>query len=500
MWTMNALVPFVEQHGLLSEVQREAAARSRENIADHHVEMVRLVWPDQHGLMRGKALTVEGYLAALQGGAEAPVAPFLLDTANTIVLNPFEAGGGLGRRDLAGAASIMTVPDPTTFRVLPWAPDTAWVLCDLYLRDGEPFPLAPRTILKETIERVRDAGYNLVAGIEIEWHLTRRLEARLESGSVGAPGTPAEAPLVAPMTRGYNLMLEANLDAIDDAMRPIRKALVDLELPLRSIEDEWGPSQVETTFDILEGVAAADAAFFARQAIKQVARRNGYLASFMSTPGIPGFYGSGWHLHTSIDEIISGRNAMIPDDGEILSEIGRHYVGGTLAHAAAASVFTTPSINGYRRRRPYSLAPDRLTWSQGNRAAMMRVISAPHDRVSHVENRVGDSSANPYLYFAAQAASGLDGVLNKTDPGPHTDDPYASEAAQLPTSLEAALNTLEEDQFFRSAFGSEFIDYILPIKRSEVDRYNAHVAENESPDDYASNVTVWEHDEYFELF
>lgn len=492
---------FVSRHGLHTPEQEAAAERSRAALESAGIEMVRLVWPDQHGLPRGKALTREAYLGALRNGMEITMAPFFFDTANAIVFNPFTPGGGFGVPELSGSPNVTMVPDPTTFRVLPHVPETAWVVCDLYLRDGSPFPFAPRNILRASLDKVRGAGYRLVAGIELEWYLTRVLDTNLATGSLGAPGTPGDPPTVAPVARGYNYLLESHLDEIDDVLRPIRKAVVELGLPLRSIDDEWAPSQVETTFDIQDGLDAADSVLLFRGVVKQIARRHGHHASFMCTPGIPGFYASGWHLHTSLVDPSTGENAMVPGtDAEALSEAGTHYVGGTLAHGAAASVFATPSVNGYRRRRPHSLAPDRLTWGVDNRAAMMRVIGGAGDPATHVENRVGEPSANPYLYIAAQASAGIDGVLNKTDPGPLSDDPYAADVPQLPTSLAAALEELSASSFFRGEFGDRFVDYLVTMKRSEVSRYEAHVAEQPDPQACAAEVTEWEHREYFELF
>jgi hypothetical protein len=214
----------------------------------------------------------------------------------------------------------------------------------------------------------------------------------------------------------------------------------------------------------------------------------------------PGFYASGWHLNSSLTERSTRRNAFVPLDSEPLSEVGRHYVGGLLEHAVAASAFTTPTVNGYRRRRPYSLAPDRVTWGFDNRAAMVRVISSPGDETSHIENRVGEPAANPYLYMASQALSGLDGITNKTDPGPVSDDPYSAAAPQLPTSLADALDALDGDAFFRRSLGDRFVDYIVTMKRSETARYAAHLADRPDVEEYAANVTDWEHREYFELF
>jgi glutamine synthetase len=489
---------FAARHRLWTSAQQEAADRLGSEITNLGLEAIRLSWPDQHGILRGKSYSADAFSAALGRGAEITMAPFFFDTANAIVFNPFSVGGGFDMPELSGSPNVIMLPDPATFRVLPWAQETGWVLCDLYMRDGSPFPFAPRHILRGALEQLGAAGYDFVAGIEMEWYITRLLDDNLTAGDLGSPGSPGKPPDVAPLARGYSYLQEGHLDEIDTALRPIRKNLLDLGLPLRSLEDEWAPSQVETTFDVLGGMDAADAVVLFRNAVKQTCRRHGYLATFMCTPGVPGFYASGWHLHSSITDRSTGRNALVPGEGEPLSEIGRHYVGGTLEHALAASPFTTPTVNGYRRRRPFSLAPDKITWGFDNRAAMIRVISSPGDETSHIENRVGEPAANPYLYLAAQVLCGLDGVTNKTDPGPISDDPYAADRPTLPTTLAEALTVLESDAFFRRALGDRFVDYIVTMKRSETNRYAAHL--DERPDADPAAVTEWEHREYFELF
>lgn len=497
---MSSTGKFIQRHDLYTPEQAEAAAHSAKLAEQHGIEAIRIVWPDQYGLLRGKALTRAAYVGALESGNEITMAPFFFDTANAIVLNPFSLDGGFAIEGLGGSPNVTMVPDPATFTVLPWAPKTAVVFADLYMTDGRPFPLAPRTILKSVISQLAEHNYQFLAGLEMEWCLTRIVDDMLGKGSLGAPGSPADPPQVAPVARGYNYLLVDHLDEIDDSLIPIRQALLAMGLPLRSFDDEWAPSQVETTFDVLEGLAAADTASLFKMAVKQVSKRHGHLASFMCTPAIDGFYASGWHLHTSIADATSGQNLMIPNPGEPLSALGQHYVGGTLAHANAASVFTTPTINGYRRRRPYSLAPDRITWAFDNRATMMRVISAPGDSASHVENRVGEAAANPYLYLAAQAAAGLDGILNHTSPGPISEDPYSAEVPQLPTTLAEAVKALQDDEFFRAQFGNTFVDYLATMKHSEITRYEAWVTEHPDPDTYINGVTDWEHREYFELF
>ncbi len=497
-----ATTGFIARHQLWTAAQEEAAAELAARLESENIEMIRLSWPDQHGLLRGKSLSRHTFLNALTDGAEITMAPFFFDTANAIAFNPFTPGGGFDIPELGGSPNVIMVPDPTTFTLLPWAERTGWALADLVMRDASPFPFSPRTLLRQVLARLDDAGYRLASGIEIEWYLTKLIDDGLD-GDLGAPGAPAPAPTVRAVARGYSYLLENHLDELDDVLGALRHNLLQLGLPLRSIDDEWAPSQIETTFDVIEGIRAADSVVLFRNATKQVTRRMGHHATFMAQPAIPGFYSSGWHLHTSVVDKATGANAFMPTSaGEPLSKVGLQWIAGSLEHAVAGSLFTTPTVNGYRRRRPFSLAPDRATWAIDNRAAMIRVLSGgPDDRASHVENRIGEPAANPYLYLAAQVVAGLDGIERGLDPGSPSVDPYAeTDKALLPTTLADAVDSLAGDQFFRTAFGDRFIDYIVAMKRCELSRFDTHVKEQDRPDEYVSNVTEWEHREYFTLF
>jgi glutamine synthetase len=197
---------------------------------------------------------------------------------------------------------------------------------------------------------------------------------------------------------------------------------------------------------------------------------------------------SGWHLHQSLRERKGGANAFVAGEGgELLSPLGRHYLAGLLAHARAAAAFTTPTINGYKRYRQYSLAPDRAIWGRDNRGVMIRVIGGAGDPATRVENRVGEPAANPYLYMASQIVCGLDGIKRSLDPGPSADTPYETDAPLLPRSLDEALAALREDRCLAEGFGQGFVDYYIRIKQGELARYQAE-------------VTEWEQREYFELF
>src|SRR5919198_2586488 len=218
---------------------------------------------------------------------------------------------------------------------------------------------------------------------------------------------------------------------MEPALEIIRRDVLALGLPLRSVEVEFGPSQCEFTFQPRKGIEPADNMVLFRSATKQIARRNGYHATFMCRPKLPNVMSSGWHLHQSLKDRKTGANAFV-DTKELLSSVGMHYMAGLLAHARAAAAFSTPTLNGYKRYRPFSLAPDRAIWARDNRGVMVRVLGGPGDPTTHLENRVGEPAANPYLYMASQIVCGLDGLKRQSDPGTSADTPYEAKAPLLP--------------------------------------------------------------------
>lgn len=472
---------FAEQHGLHSEAARAEVLR---RIEADGIGVVRLVFPDQHGILRGKTIIASEARHALSEGVAMTTTLLLKDSSHRTVFPVFTAGGGIGEAALQGGADVLLIPDPASFRALPWAPHSGWMLCEAHFPDGRVAPYSTRGLLQRVLAEATEAGFDFIAGIEVEFHLFKLLDPRLAPGDAGQPGTPPEVAL---LTQGYNYLTELRYDQLDPALEIIRREIQTLGLPLRSMEVEYGPSQVEFTFQAQGGLASADLMTLFRSAVKQVARRHGYHASFMCRPKIPNVMSSGWHLHQSLVNRATGRNAFIGADGALLSDTARHYLGGLLHHARAASVFSTPTINGYRRYGPYSLAPDRAIWGIDNRGVMVRALGRPGDAATRLENRVGEPAANPYLYLASQLAFGLDGISAKRDPGPSADTPYETAAPMLPRSLAEAVGALDANAVARQAFGSGFIDYLLRIKRAEIARFEAE-------------VTEWEHREYFELF
>jgi glutamine synthetase len=483
-------VSFVERHGLWSDPQAKAAAQVERIIKKEKLEVVRFSFADQHGVLRGKTLLASEVAGAMRAGVTMTTTLLAKDTAHRTVYPVFTPGGGFAMPEMQGGGDFVMVADPTSFRVLPWASKTGWLLCDIYFGNGMPVPFSTRARCRDALATLGKAGFDFLAGLEVEFHLFKIENPRLAPADAT---WPPEAPELSLLTQGYQYLTESRFDMLDPAVEIIRRGVEQLGLPLRSVEVELGPSQVEFTFRTQTGLASADTMVLLRSAVKQIARRNGYLASFMCRPGLPHVMSSGWHLHQSLIETKSRRNAFAFDHRDVLSTVGRYYLGGLLAHARAAAAFTTPTINGYKRYQPYSLAPDRAIWARDNRGAMIRVLGQPGDPATHLENRVGEPAANPYLYVASQIYSGLDGIARRLDPGISADTPYETAAALLPKNLGEALTALRADEVFRAGFGAGFIGYYTHIKAAELDRFQKEAREQ-------PEVTLWEQKEYLDLF
>lgn len=476
---------FVERHGLWSDAQRAQADDMLQVTATREVEVVRFVFADQHGLTRGKGIMAAAVPGMLVNGCTMTSTLILKDTSHRTVMPVWQAGAGLGNPRLAGAADLVMIADPATFRILPWAPGTGWVLCDLYYPDGEAVGYSTRQLLRSALHKLHQQGLELMSGLELEFHLFRPEQRPLTPADCSQPGS---APTVVPLQRGHQYLTELRYDEIEPVFGEIRRGLQALDLPLRSEEIEFGPSQLEVTFGPEPGITTADNALLARNAIKQIAQRQGYHATFMCRPQIANTFASGWHLHQSLVDLDTGANRFIPEPGQQgLSPLGQHYLAGLLEHAAASCLLAAPTINAYKRYRPNALAPDRIQWGRDNKGAMLRVLGGPGDPATRVENRVGEPAANPYLYLTSQLLSGLDGIARQTVLRPPVEEPYSSSAESLPRNILQALQAFRDSTFYREALGAEFVDYFAAIKQAEVDRF-------------FSEVTDWEQREYFEMF
>ncbi len=462
---------------------RQAAAVVDRVTADG-IETIRVMFADQHGVLRGKTVVARALCSVFESGLGVPSTLLLKDTSHRTAFAVWNDDMALDDQPLAGAGDVLLAPDPTTFRVLPWSPHSAILICDVLHRPGGPVSVAARSVLSQAMGRLGDAGCSALMGLEVEFQIFDRVDDGLDHAQATMPPAPVTTRN---LTQGWQYLTETRYGEVEDLMDALRRASDDMGLAVRSMEIEMGPSQFEFTFDPADPMTQADRAVLFRTLVHEISHRRGLHASFMARPRLPNAAANGWHIHQSLQDQATGRNLFMPDDDGQLTPQASGWIAGLLAHADASCLLTTPTVNGYKRYAPYQLAPNRVQWGTDNRGAMVRALLTPGDPASRIENRVADSTANPYFAFAAQILSGLDGMNRELIAPPETNRPYDDGATALPATLGAAIDAFADSPLYRGALGDGFVDYLVQLKRFEWDRY-------------LSAISEWEHAEYFNLF
>ena len=448
------------------------------------LEQVRVAWADLHGSHRCKTLVVGGgfgtraLAAALEGGVGLVSTLLLKDTADRTALPVFEPGALDGLPGFGAANNLLLWPEPASFVVLPWAPRTGWLRATPRWADGRPVEADPRGVLERVLQRLADAGCTLRVGLEVEFHVYRLDAAPLPAAVHGWPAEPAAVHALHP---GHGLLNEAWADRADAVFATVRRVAEGLGLPLASLEVEFGPSQLEAVFSATDALTAADHLVAFRNGVRQALAREGWHATFMARPPLPGAMASGWHLHQSLATAggpDAGRNAFVRSAAgggahearAVLSDTGAHWLAGLLAHAPALAALSVPTAVGFERFKGSPMAPTAAHWGFDNRGAMLRVIGAPGDAATRIENRLGEPLANPYLCLAAQVAAGLDGLARRLEPGAAVRAPYEPQPAPLPATPAAALDALAADAVLCEALGPALCRVHDAVRRAEIAR------------------------------
>lgn len=469
--------------GLLSAEDCRKAAEITSRAQFDGIETVRVLFPDQHGLLRGKTVMPEAFAGVFDRGLNVPATLLLKDTSHRNAFPVWEGGTGLAG-PIQGAGDVLLVPRPDTFRALPWSGHSAWILCEPVCPDGQRIPFASSGVLQRAVDRLAGQGMAATFGLEVEFHIFELADPSAASEQAGRPGAPVQTRN---LTQGYQYLTETRYGEVEGILDLLRRNAQKLGLPVRSVEIEMGPSQVEFTFAPGSAMAQADAMVMFRTMVKEVCARNGLHASFMAKPRLAGAMASGWHVHQSLQDLATGRNLFMPEAAGMLTPPASGWMAGLLKYAAETSLLIAPTVNSYKRYLPFQLAPSRIGWGVDNRGAMLRALMQPGDAASRIENRAPDSSANPYYALAAQIIAGAAGIREGLEAPKPTLSPYSEEAARLPRSLGQALDGFAGSTLCREALGADTADYLLQLKQFEWERY-------------LDTVSEWEQAEYFDLF
>jgi glutamine synthetase len=423
------------------------------------VTSIRVLYPDLHGIARGKDVPISEFDHVIEKGLCFCSAVMGTDLRHTPVV-----GGEEGYPDLIAR------PDMTTMLSLPWEPGVASCLADLEPAAGG-HPIAdPRGAVRRAVAALAELGLEPIVGPELEFFLVER------------DGDGRIRRRVDQLSMVYTVGPQADPGGL---VRGMTESLAQLGQGAFAVNHEFMNGQYEINLRHAGALVAADRAFRLKTAVKDIAAQNGLIATFMGKP-FNDQGGSGMHLHLSLDR--DGRNAFDAPGAEqgVAGEL-HAFTAGVLAHAPALMALLNPTINAYRRIQPDSLAPTHANWGWDNRATFIRI---PPERggATRIEIRVGDGGANPYLAIAAVLAAGTHGIRDSLVPPPAVEgDAYRAApdviGAELPASLDAALDALEADDVLRAALGPEIVETFLAVKRFEVERHRAWVSD-------------WEIDEY----
>lgn len=419
------------------------------------IRLVRFLYCDNGGLIRGKASGMHGLPNRLDDGIGLTVA---MMAANA--LDQFQTIDGMGP-----VGEIRLVPDLDSFTVLPYTPHAAALSCDMQTLDGQPWAACTRSFLKRMRESAAALGLRMQASIEAEFSLAHH-DDRLGY-------MPYDSAVC------FSSIAMAQAASLTD---DLVAALEAQGLVVEQYYSEAAHGQHEISIRHAEVLRAADNHIKLRETIRNVAWNHDLYASMAPKPW-PDDVGNGGHIHFSLWDD-AGANAFfdpMTDDG--LSTTARHFMGGVLAHLPALVALTCPSVNSYRRLQPNSWSSAYCVWGHDNREAAVRAASPfRSDRAGSInlELKAADLSSNPYLALGGLLAAGLDGIANSIEPGDPVEvnpeslgkkEKKARGIKRLPETLDEALNILEKDRVLMDAMGPVLSNAYLVVRRSEAEVY-----------------------------
>jgi glutamine synthetase len=442
----------------------------KKQFATHRIEKIKIGGFDVDGVLRGKYISLEKFTSAAGAGLGFCDVIFGWDSSDALYDNVRMTGWHTGYPD--GIARI----DLSSFRVLPWEPDTAFFLVDFCNKDGSPLAVSPRRVLRRVIERAESMGYIAKAAIEYEYFFFCE-----DPKSLRQKHYRDLVPL-SPGMFGYSF-LRASVHS--DLAHAILNTMQAMGIEIEGFHTETGPGVYETALRYSDALSAADHAALFKTVVKILAQKHGLVATFMAkwNSDLPGCSG---HIHQSLADAKGSKNLFYAPGGEDeMSDLMRHFIAGQLALMREFAVMLLPTVNSYKRTVPGTWAPTNVTWGIDNRTTALRAIPAG-SKATRVENRLPGADSNPYLALAASLAAGLYGIEKKLALAAPTANAYTSKASPLPRTLEKAGSLFLASDVARDWFGAEFVDHYASTRQWEVREFRRA-------------VTDWELARYFEI-
>jgi glutamine synthetase len=443
----------------------------RKSFEERGIKKVKLGGFDIDGVLRGKYVSLEKFWSCAEKGFGFCDVIFGWDIGDVLYDNAKVTGWHSGYPD--AHAKI----DLSTFRVLPYEPDTACFITDFYLADGKhAHPACPRNLLKRVVARAQASGFVPKFGVEFEFWLFQETPESLRGKHF------QDLDPITPGMFGYSLVRAGQnselLHEVIDTMRAF-------DIPIEGIHTETGPGVWEVAIQYDDALREADQAALFKSTLKQVVHRHGLAVTFMAkwNAKLPGSSG---HLHQSLFDTTGDTNLFFdPKASDSLSALARHYIGGQVKLARELTALYSPFVNTYKRYVPGVWAPMTASWGLENRTCAIRVI--PGGKSTRVEYRQTAADINPYTAIATCLAAGLHGIDRAIDPPPpkQGDATFGENLDPLPGTLEEATQVLAKSEAAREILGEDFVDHYVRTRDWECRQYRAA-------------VTDWELERYFE--
>lgn len=428
---------------------------------------------DVDGILRGKYIAMPKFWSSVTKGFGFCDVIFGWDSADQLYDNATVTGWDSGYPD--ALAKI----DLSTFRVLPYEPDTAHFLVDFYTADGKPHPACPRNLLKRVVARCETSGYKATFSAEFEFWIFRETPKSLREKRFH------DLEPLSPGMFGYSwLRAGQHQELIHDILDTMSAYDIEIE----GLHTETGPGVWEAALLYDDVLAAADKAALFKTTLKQLCHRHGLAVTFMAkwSPDMPGSSG---HLHQSLWDGEGDKNLFADAKRPTgLSQLAHSYIGGVVSTAAELTALYSPFVNTYKRYVPGVWAPLTASWGIDNRTCGLRAIAGPGDSACRVELRQTAADINPYVAMATSLGAGLHGIENGLASPPETrgDATGAGAAGQpLPATLEEAVAALRQSDVAREILGEAFVDHYVRSRDWEARQYRRI-------------ITEWELSRYFE--
>jgi len=442
-------------------------------VKQHPAGKVKIAFSDIDGVLRGKYVSTEKFLSAVEKGTSFCDVIMGWDMADVLYDRSTVTGWHTGYPD--SEAGI----DLNTFRKIPWEQDLPFFLGQLHNKKGNPSEVCPRQLLKKISEEAKSMGFSPVFSQEFEWFNFSETPS-----SVQEKGFRNLTPLT-PGMFGYSILRSTLKNPF---FTDLFELLTKFNVPIEGLHTETGPGTYEAAIKYADIVEAGDRAILFKTAVKEIAYKHNIMATFMAkiNESLPG---CGGHIHQSLWDKNGKKNLFFDaNDKQSLSETARQYIAGQLHCLPHILPFFAPTINSYKRLVEGAWAPTTLTWGVDNRTTALRVLNGSNQSC-RLETRVVGADVNPYLAMAASLASGLYGIRKKLklkQPATIGNGYLEKTYGTLPYTLNDATLKMKENELATELFGKPFTEHFIQSREWE---WRQHL----------KVVSDWELKRYFEI-